>query len=119
METKTGATATLAGGAFAALIASVCCVGPLVLVTLGLGGAWMSNLTALEPYRPIFVGLALAFMALAYRQIFVKARPAAACESGSLCAVPATNRIYKTLFWVVSALVLLALTFPYFLPLFY
>ncbi len=119
METNTAAKATLAGGAFAALIASVCCVGPLALVTLGLGGAWVSNLTALEPYRPIFVGVALAFMALGYRQIFMKARTAAACEPGTLCAVPATNRVYKALFWVVSALVLLALTFPYFLPLFY
>ena len=111
--------ATLFGGALAAIAASVCCAGPLVLVALGFGGAWVSNLTALEAYRPVFIVVAFAFMALAYRQIFVTARAAQACEPGSLCAVPATNRIYKALFWVVSFLVLLAVSFPYFVPLFY
>lgn len=119
MQTGTAAKATLAGGALAAIVASVCCVGPLVLITLGVSGAWISNLTALEPYRPIFIGVALAFMALAYRQIFLKARQPDVCEPGTLCAIPATNRVYKTLFWIVAALVLLALAFPYFVPLFY
>ena len=110
---------TLAGGALAAIGASICCLGPLVLVSVGVSGAWISNLSALEPYRPVFIGIALAFMAFAYRKIFVTAPSAEACEPGTLCAVPATNKVYKSLFWVVSALVLLALAFPYFIPLFY
>ena len=119
METNTAAKAGLFGGALAAIVASVCCMGPLVLVTLGVGGAWLSNLTALEAYRPVFFVLALGFMGFAYRHIFMAAAALQACEPGTLCAVPATNRLYKALFWVVSALVLVALTFPYFLPLFY
>lgn len=119
MQESTASKATLAGGALAAIVASACCLGPLVLVGVGVSGAWISNLSALEPYRPVFIGVALAFMALAYRQIFSKARQPEACEPGTLCALPATNRVYKTVFWVVSALVLLALTFPYFVPLFY
>lgn len=119
METSSAAKTTLAGGALAAIVASVCCLGPLVLVTVGISGAWISNLTALEPYRPVFISVALAFMALAYRQIFIKARQPEAGEPGTLCALPATNSGYKILFWVVSALVLLALAFPYFVPLFY
>lgn len=119
MEASRAAKTTLAGGALAAIVASVCCLGPLVLVTVGISGAWISNLTALEPYRPVFIGVALAFMALAYRQIFIKARQPEACEPGTLCALPETNRVYKIMFWVVSALVLLALAFPYFVPLFY
>jgi len=81
-------------------------------------GVWISNLTALEPYRPVFIGLALVLMGLAYRQIY-RAPAAKACEPGTLCAVPQTNRVYKVLFWVVSALVLLALVFPYIVPFFY
>lgn len=38
-----------------AIGASVCCVGPLVLLTLGVGGSWASTLTAFEPVRPIFI----------------------------------------------------------------
>ena len=46
----------LAAGGLAAILASTCCLGPLVLITLGFSGAWIGNLTALEPYRPIFIG---------------------------------------------------------------
>lgn len=38
-------------GAAAALGASLCCVVPLVLASLGISGAWLASLTALEPYR--------------------------------------------------------------------
>jgi mercuric ion transport protein len=110
--------ATLAGGLLAAIVASLCCVGPLVLVMIGVSGAWISNLTLLEPYRPVFIGIALIFMALAWRQIY-RAPVAADCEPGTACALPQTNRAYRAIFWVVSALVLFLLAFPYFAPLFY
>jgi len=110
--------ATLIGGAMAALAASVCCLGPLVLVALGVSGAWISNLTLLEPYRPIFIGTALVLMAVAWRRIY--RRPVAeTCAPGQVCDLPQTNHVYRVMFWVVSALVLVALVFPYLLPLFY
>lgn len=102
-------SATLAAGGVAAILASVCCLGPLVLVMLGLGGAWVANLQVLEPYRPLFIGLAVVFLALAYRKIW---RPATACEAGKVCATPQANRAYKILFSVVALLVLIALGFP-------
>ena len=110
--------ATLAGGLLAAIVASVCCLGPLVLVTVGISGAWISGLTAFEPYRPYALGVALVCMGLAWRQIY-RAPAAAECEPGTLCALPQTNRVYRLMFWVVSALVLVALGFPYLAPLFY
>lgn len=110
--------AALSGGLLAGLLASACCVGPLALVMLGVSGAWIANLTLLEPYRWVFVGVALAFMALAWRRIY-RAPAEAKCEPGTVCALPQTNRLYRILFWVVSAIVLLALAFPYFAPLFY
>lgn len=110
--------ATLAGGLIAAIIASACCLGPLVLVMVGVSGAWISNLTLLEPYRPVSVGVALVFMGLAWHRIY-RAPAAAECEPGTMCALPQTNRVYRVMFWVVSALVLLAVGFPYLAPLFY
>ena len=65
--------AALAAGGLAADPASTCCLGPLVLIALGFSGAWIGNLTLLEPYRPIFVGAALVPLYFAYRRIF---RPA-------------------------------------------
>lgn len=71
-ESQTGRGA-LVGGGLAAILASACCLGPLVLVTLGFSGAWIGNLTALEPYRPLFIGVALVAMGFAWRRIY---RPA-------------------------------------------
>jgi mercuric ion transport protein len=56
-----GGKSALVAGMLAAIAASVCCVGPLVLFVLGIGGAWASNMTALEPYRPIFICLTCFF----------------------------------------------------------
>jgi mercuric ion transport protein len=106
----------LAAGGIAAVLASTCCLGPLVLVALGVSGAWIGNLTALEPYRPIFIGAALVALFLAWRSIF---RPAQTCKPGEVCAMPQIRTAYKVIFWVVSALVLVALIFPYISPLFY
>lgn len=106
----------LVGGGLAAMLASICCLGPLVLIALGFSGAWIGNLTLLEPYRPIFIGAALVAMFFAYRRIY---RPATACKPGEVCAIPQVRTTYKTLFWCVVALVLIALVFPYIAPLFY
>lgn len=114
-EVKSGRGALVAGG-IAALLASTCCLGPLVLVALGVSGAWIGNLSALEPYRPLFLGAALIALIFAYRRIF---RPAQECRPGEVCAVPQVRRAYQIVFWIVVALVVVALGFPYVLPLFY
>lgn len=114
-EPGSGRNALVAGG-LAALLASTCCLGPLVLVALGVSGAWIGNLSALEPYRPLFLGAALIAMYFAYRRIF---RPVQDCQPGEVCAVPQVRRAYQVVFWIVAALVVVALAFPYVLPLFY
>jgi len=105
----------LAGGV-AAILASTCCLGPLALITLGFSGAWISNLTVLEPYRPLFIGAALAALTLAWRRIW---RPVVACPPGEVCAMPQTGRTYKLLFAVVSVLALIAVVSPFVAPWFY
>jgi len=114
-EPQTGRSALFAGG-LAAILASTCCLGPLVLVTLGVSGAWIGNLTVLEPYRPIFIGAALVALLFARRRIF---RPVQVCQPGEVCAIPRVRTIYKLIFWIVVLLVLIAVAFPYVLPLFY
>jgi mercuric ion transport protein len=100
-----GGKALLAGG-LAALFASACCLGPLVLILVGISGAWISHLTALEPYQPLFMGVSLAALFFAARSIW---RPTAACEPGQVCAIP---RINKLLFGVVVLLLTTAMAFP-------
>ena len=112
---RDGGAPLLAGG-LAALLASTCCLGPLVLLGLGISGAWIGNLTALEPYRPAFIAVALVALFLAWRRIWGRA---AVCAPGQVCAVPRVRRGYKLLFGGVAVLVLVALAFPYLAPLFY
>lgn len=114
-QPRNGRGALFAGG-MAALLASTCCLGPLVLVGLGVSGAWIGNLSALEPYRPVFIAAALLALFFAWKRIF---RPQAECTPGEVCAIPAVRRAYKMTFWMVAALIFVALTFPYFLPYFY
>lgn len=112
---KQGRIALLAGGV-AALLASACCLGPLVLVMVGISGAWIGSLTALEPWRPLFLTASAVAMLFAYKRIF---RPAQDCKPGDVCAIPQVRRGYRALFAVVAALILIALAFPYAMPLFY
>ena len=112
---KSGRGALLTGGV-AAILASTCCIGPLVLIVLGFSGAWISNLKVLEPYRLVFSGVVLVALFFAWKQIW---RPATTCAPGEVWAVPQVKFIYRLLFGVVAVLVLIALGFPYIAPLFY
>ena len=114
-ESKSGRGSLIAGG-IAAALASACCLGPLVLITLGISGAWVGSLAALDPYRPWFIGAALVAMVFAWRRIY---RSAGACQPGDVCAVPRVRTAYKIVFWIVALLILTALAFPFVLPLFY
>lgn len=106
----------LAAGGISAILASACCLGPLVLVTMGFSGAWLGNFRVLEPYRPIFLSAATVALFVAYRRIY---RPTAECKPGEVCAVPQVKVAYKTIFWGVAALTGASIVFPYVLPLFY
>ena len=107
---------TLWASALAAIGASLCCVAPLVLVTLGLGGAWLATLTQFEPVRPFFVVLTLGLLALAWRKLY---RQPAACEPGKACADIAVMRRQRLIYWLVAAVLLLLLAFPWYASLFY
>jgi len=61
-----------------------CCLGPLVLVLLGFSDARIGHLTALAPYRPIFIAVAMGFQFFAYRRIF---RPTVCSAWQCVCVI--------------------------------
>ncbi len=111
-----GGLRALAAGGAAALLASTCCVGPLVLITLGFSGAWISRLTLLAPYQPIFIAAALVALFFAWKRIW---RPATDCAPGEMCSLPRVNGAHKLLFVAVCVLVAVVLAFPFIAPWFY
>ena len=108
-----GADSTGPGGLWAAVVtgflASICCVGPLVLVAAGVGGAWVADLTALDPVRPWLTAFSVGLLGFAHiRQWRARHRAVCDCRAQSLRTV--------VWLWVGTALVAGALVAPYVLP---
>lgn len=105
----------LAGGALiGAGLASACCIVPLLLVSLGISGAWIANLTALEPYKPYVGGVTLALIGYGFWHVYFRPKPA--CEDGSYCARPGSARTTKTVLWLGLSIVILALSIDWWAP---
>jgi len=104
------------GGILAALGAASCCVVPFALFMLCISGAWISNLTALEPYQPIFAAVTFGFLGYGFYLIYRK--PKVACAEGSYCAKPSSGRTARIGLWTATVLVVIALGFPKLAPLF-
>lgn len=100
--------ATLGGSVLAAITASLCCIGPLVAVALGAGGFAAS--AVFEKWRPVFLGVTFALLALAWYLAYRK--PKGACEEGSACATKPVSKWNKVILWVATGFVLIAAAFP-------
>jgi mercuric ion transport protein len=99
------------GGILAGLAAASCCVVPFLLFLAGISGAWIGNLTALEPYRPYFAAVAIGCIGCGFYRVYHK--PVTACDDGSYCARPASNRIAKIGLWSATVIIVIALLSPY------
>ena len=104
------------GGIIGAVLASSCCIGPIVLITLGASGPWIGKLTALKAYQPLFVGLTVMFLGYGFWHAYRKSAPG--CDDKS-CATPKSDRIVKGALWTATLLVIAALTTDLWAPLFY
>lgn len=103
------------GAVIAAIGASACCIGPLVLLSLGIGGAWMSTLTSMETVRPLFLIATLVFIGLAFRKLYLVPE---ACETGEACTTTPVKRNQRIIFWVGSVFLIGLLAFPWYAPFF-
>lgn len=103
---------TLGGAVLAALAASSCCIGPLVLAALGIGGA--GAIAALGAYRPYILGLTAVLLAggfyLSYRS------PRADAAGGDACGCeqprPKAGRAGRIGLWIATAMVVLLAAAP-------
>ncbi|KTD53892.1 mercuric transporter MerT family protein [Legionella quateirensis] len=103
----------LGGAIIGALTASLCCIGPGVLLAFGISGAWVSTFTQLEFLRPIGLVITLGFLMLAFWKLYLEAPQS--CSADKPCAL----RIQRFIFWVITLLLILLLAFPRYAFLFY
>lgn len=106
-----------AGSLVGAALASSCCIVPLVLVSLGISGAWIGSLTVLEPYKPYFIAATAVLLGAGYWHVYIK--PKRACAAGSYCTTPSSSRTTKVILWLATVVIALAATINYWAPLFY
>ena len=69
-EEKTSETGILKWGVLSALAASLCCVGPLVLVLFGVGSA--STALSIGYRKPYFLVFGLLIMGISFSQLYRK-----------------------------------------------
>ena len=92
-----------------ALLASVCCLGPVVLSTLGLSALGVS--AAFQPLRPYLLGVTALLLSVGFYFAYFR-QPV--CAPGETCAVqnPKLRRANRGLLWVATLAVLTVALFP-------
>lgn len=104
------------GGVLGALAASSCCLVPLALFGIGVGGAWIGYLTRLAPYQPHFLGIAAICLGLGYWLRHRSRR--AVCADDEMCARMVPSRIVTMGFVVAGLLIGAVLALDLLLPFF-
>ena len=99
------------GSAGAAFVASLCCLGPLVLGGVGLGAVLMATFV---PLRPYFLTVTAVLLVLGFYFVYRRPRPAEACAE-EVCTVDSrARRAAKPLLWLATLAVLALALFPYY-----
>src|SRR5438309_1767265 len=94
----------------AALLASLCCIGPLVAVVLGLGA--FAAASVFESFRLYLLGITFFLLAGAFYLVYRPAKAGDCAEDD--CAVHSSGRYGKVMLWIATILILLFATFPYY-----
>ena len=95
-----------------ALLASLCCIGPVLFVTLGVGAGFVSRF---EPLRPLFTVLTIVLLALGFYSVYGRQWTRASgtsCDVDGTCRVPRSRRRDEVLLWIAALVALVILTFP-------
>jgi len=99
-----------AGSVVAAIVASFCCVLPIVFALTGFSILGASAL--FDAWRPYLLGLTFGLLGLGF---FFSYRPSKEqCAPSSACTMPATNRFSRMMLWLATAAVILFAAFPYY-----
>ncbi|MFY9227697.1 MAG: mercuric transporter MerT family protein [Blastocatellia bacterium] len=112
-KTDTKEKLALSSSLIASILASLCCIAPIVTLALGLGSFGLSSLfEALRPYllvvTAVLLGTAFYFT---YRKSII------ICENG-MCKTEKVGRFNKVILWIVTGFVVLFAAFPYYSGLF-
>ncbi|MDQ3555249.1 MAG: mercuric transporter MerT family protein [Gemmatimonadota bacterium] len=95
-------------GLVAAIFGSLCCIGPILFVTFGIGAGLGSTF---EPLRPLFT--AVMVLGLGFGLYTVYGRRAEDCGPGQACERPRDRRRDQIVLWSATVLAVLFWSFNY------
>lgn len=97
------------GACITTILASLCCIVPLLFVTIGISGAWISSFRVFEPYKPVFLLFTCLFLGLA---MFVHYNSQnTSCADGT-CSTK-KRKTSGILLWCITITISAVLIFPY------
>lgn len=96
------------GAIVSAFIASLCCIGPVVLAIIGVSGAGLFS--KFESLRPYLFGLTAVLLAVAFYLTYKKRE--VLCEDGS-CKIKSAGKWNKITLWIATILIIGFIVFPY------
>ena len=99
------------GAVAAAAAASLCCIGPLVFVALGLGAFGAS--AVFDTLRPYLLGVAVLLLAFGFYRAYFR-RAEAACAPGEACATRPAGRAIRAALWIAALSVIAFALSPYY-----
>src|SRR6266481_8711342 len=92
---------TAVGSVIAAVAASICCIGPLVAVMLGVGS--LAAASGLQKWRPLFLGVTFVLLGVAWYLTYRKPR-IEGCAEGTACATKPSAKAGKVVLWIATGL---------------
>ncbi|MCI0350505.1 MAG: cation transporter [Acidobacteriales bacterium] len=101
----------MGGAVLAAFAASLCCVGPLLFVALGLEAFGAASL--FESMRPWLLGVTAVFLAVGFYRTYFKREQA--CAPGEACGAKPINRAGRVGLWLTTLLVAAFALSPYYI----
>ncbi len=107
----------LVGAVVSAVVASACCIGPLLFVLIGTGGAFAGTFAFLDPLRPLFIAVAVAFLGYGFYRVYRKPKPKPG-EINCACEDPKKTRRNKAILWIAAVVIAALLAVPYAVPAF-
>ena len=104
------------GGLLGAIVASTCCVLPVILFALGISGAWISNLVSLAPYKPFFIVFSLVFIGTGLWMVYFKPQISIPKIQSTSCYRLFSEKTIKIMLWSSVIVILIVFLIPYIAP---
>lgn len=103
---------TSSGAIISSILASACCVLPVVLA----GVAGVAGVASFfDKLRPLFIIIAAVFLGFGFYVAYFQRQ--SECAEGEVCATPQGRHKQRIILWVITIFVVIAITFPYWISL--